>query len=114
MVAVGVKEARLCVAGTVGAGLTYCKVIHSSYVHWGQQYLTAAITITLYTAAKLPPLPIQRCQPLALDSDFSFILVKREDWFCIIAPCCTLKMTPALHTCPGLFFFSVLRVLTLA
>lgn len=45
----------------------------------GQQYLTAAITITPYTAAKLPPLPVQRCQPLALDS--SFILVKRRARF---------------------------------
>lgn len=53
---------------------------------------------------KAAPLPIQRCQPLALDSDFSFILVKRQDRFCIIAPCCMLKMTPSLHTCLGFFF----------
>lgn len=39
------------------------------YIRWGQQYLTAAITITPYTSPKLPPRPIQRCQPLALDSD---------------------------------------------
>lgn len=50
------KGAFLFVAATVWVGLTYCKVIHSSSVHWGQQYLTAAITITpsLYICKDAP------------------------------------------------------------
>lgn len=88
------SECKGCLSVCCRGSLTYCKVIHSSYVHWGQPYLTAAITTT-------PP-PVQRCQPLALV--FSFILVRKQLSFCIIALCRMQKMTFSLHTCSGLFF----------
>lgn len=98
------KGAFLFVAATVWVGLTYCKVIHSSSVHWGQQYLTAAITITpsLYICKDAPTAYTK----VSASCPWLCLCPCHKDFFFITALCCMQKMALFLvHQLPDLLLF---------
>lgn len=97
------KGAFLFVAATVWVGLTYCKVIHSSCVHWGQQYLTAAITITpsLYICKDAPTAYTK----VSASCPWLCLCPCHKDFFFITALCCMQKRALFLvHQLPDLLF----------
>lgn len=98
------RELFWFVAATVWVGLTYCKVIHSSSVHWGQQYLTAAITITpsLYICKDAPTAYTK----VSASCPWLCLCPCHKDFFFITALCCMQKMALFLvHQLPDLLLF---------